>query len=91
MFMPVREGDGMATGPRPGKKSDVSIVQRLCNASGQVDPGLNTDGMYGSATVRAMLQARPPNVSESRWAGMTQDGAQCGGQSYVLLQTQAFT
>ena len=82
MFMPVREGDGLATGPRPGKKSDVSIVQRLLNAHPDVDPKIATDGKYGAATVAAMRQA-----VEDRF---TQDGTQCGGQSYVLLQMEAF-
>jgi hypothetical protein len=77
VFLPVVEGDGM--GAKTAKKSDVSVVQRLLNDHPNVNPKLTTDGMYGSATRKAVKQVFP-----------NETGTQVGGQQYYKLQKVAF-
>jgi hypothetical protein len=66
-------------GGKAAKKSDVSVVQRLLNEDSRVNPKLTTDGMYGSATTKAVKQVFP-----------NESGKQVGGQQYFKLQKVAF-
>jgi hypothetical protein len=84
VFLPVNEGMGM--GALTAKRSDVSLVQRYVNENNLVSPKINTDGAYGTLTVRAVRQAKPSTKTQEWWDNLTGGGKSVGGQAYYYLE-----